>query len=182
MAKEQKKFINREISWLYFNERVLQEASDLNNPLNERIKFLGIFSNNLDEFFRVRVATLNRMIDLKDKEAIYDEFSPKKVLKEITNIVSEQQKKFNVIYKDILKNLESRNIYIINEKQLNETQGDYVKKYFREKIRPNLFPIMMSNLNNTDSLKDTAIYLAVHMKKKDGSIKDNYALMKVPAS
>jgi len=182
MAKEQKKFINREISWLYFNERVLQEASDLNNPLNERIKFLGIFSNNLDEFFRVRVATLNRMIDLKDKEAIYDEFSPKKVLKEITNIVSEQQKKFNVIYKDILKNLESRNIYIINEKQLNETQGDYVKKYFREKIRPNLFPIMMSNLNNTDSLKDTAIYLAVHMKKKDGSIKDNYALMKVPSS
>ncbi len=181
MAKEQKKFISREISWLYFNERVLQEASDLNNPLNERIKFLGIFSNNLDEFFRVRVATLNRMLDLKDKDSIYDDFSPKKILKEINNIVSEQQQKFNAIYKDILKKLELNNIYIINEKQLNETQGEYVKKYFREKVRPNLFPIMMSNLDNTDSLKDTAIYLAVHMQKKDGSIKENYALMKVPS-
>ena len=182
MSKAQKKFISREISWLYFNERVLQEASDLRNPLNERIKFLGIFSNNLDEFFRVRIATLNRMIDLKDKEAIYDDFSPKKVLKEINIIVSEQQKKFNIVYNDILKNLEHNNIYIINEKQLSETQGDYVKKYFRDKVRPNLFPIMMSNLENTDSLKDTAIYLAVHMQKKDGSLKDNYALMKVPSS
>lgn len=182
MSKIQKKFISREISWLYFNERVLQEASDLNNPLNERIKFLGIFSNNQDEFFRVRVATLNRMIDLKDKDAIYDDFSPKKVLKEINVIVSEQQKKFNAIYKEILKTLEINNIHIINEKQLNEIQGDFVKKYFRERVRPNLFPIMMSNLENTDSLIDTDIYLAVHMQKKDGSLKDNYALMKVPTS
>jgi polyphosphate kinase len=181
MSKEQKKFVSREISWLYFNERVLQEASDLNNPLNERIKFLGIFSNNLDEFFRVRVATLNRMLDLKDKDTEYDDFSPKKILKQINIIVSEQQEKFNAVYKDILKNLELNNIFIINEKELSETQGEYVKKYFRDKVRPNLFPIMLSNLDNTDSLKDTAIYLAVHMQKKDVSIKDNFALMKVPS-
>src|SRR5687767_949797 len=114
-----RKTIARDISWLSFNDRVLQEAADKSVPLIERIKFLGIFSNNLDEFFRVRVASLKRMTGLgsKAKDAIGE--SPKKILKRIQETVIEQQTKFENIYQLISRELELQKVFIINEKQLN---------------------------------------------------------------
>src|SRR4051812_21996116 len=117
------KYIPREISWLSFNERVLQEAQDKTVPLIERIKFLGIFSNNLDEFFRVRVATLKRMVDFKKKAKEVIGESPSKILKQIHKIGIRQQTKFEETYKEIIKELVSHNIFIVNEKQLDEEQS-----------------------------------------------------------
>ncbi|MDP4268214.1 MAG: polyphosphate kinase 1 [Bacteroidota bacterium] len=174
------KFVNREISWLNFNERVLQEAADIKNPLIERFKFLGIFSNNLDEFFRVRVATISRIVNFKKKRYQIHGYTPKKILEEIDNIVHNQQARFEIIYQDISRNLESADIYIIDEKELTKSQGEWVKQYFHEQVRPNLFPIMIDSTVDFTALKDKLIYLVVHMSRKDNSIKENYALIKLP--
>ena len=119
-------YINREISWLSFNERVLQEAMDPNVPLLERVKFLGIFSNNLDEFFRVRVGTLQRMVQagIKGKTAIGG--SPKKILKEIHDIVVDHRKKFDEVFKNVMNELESHGIFMIDEHQLTAQQKEFI--------------------------------------------------------
>ncbi len=174
--------INREISWLHFNERVLQEAADPRVPLIERLRFLGIFSNNLDEFFRVRVATIKRLVKLKKLNPDALDFDPEAILEQINQIDHRQNKKFNKIYETILSELEKEKIYIINEKELTDDQGAYVTKYFRDHVRPNLFPIMIQNFKSTASLKDKSIYLAVELKSKKRKLKDNYALIKVPSS
>ncbi len=176
----QPEFINREISWLKFNQRVLQEAADPTTPLIERLKFLGIFSNNQDEFFRVRVATLSRMSDFNEKQVASTMNDPVKVLKEINEIIFDQQKQFIEIYWDILSLLEQKNIFILNETQLDEKQGAYINEYFHEQVRPNLFPIMISHFEHSTALKDKSIYLAVCLRKKDKKTAENYALIKVP--
>ncbi|HNW97403.1 MAG TPA: polyphosphate kinase 1 [Bacteroidales bacterium] len=173
-------FINREISWLYFNQRVLQEAATPSTPLVERMKFLGIFSNNLDEFFRVRVATLSRMSTLPVTAHDYDGFDPKENLKRINEIVIKQQKDFVSVYRQIVEEMANKNIFILNEKQLNKEQGEYVKNYFHHKVRPHLFPIMIKNFEHSSKLKDKSIYLAVHMQKKEDQEHEDFALIKVP--
>lgn len=138
-------FINREISWLSFNERVLQEAEDPNTPLFERIRFIGIFSNNLDEFFRVRVATVRRMVDIgKDEENLLGNLTPSELHEKIQEIVSAQQEKVQHIFQDILYELSKNNVFIVDEKRLNHKQGIFLKKYFYENVLPNLVPIMLS--------------------------------------
>lgn len=182
MSKPIVNFINREISWLHFNHRVLQEAADTSTPLIERIKFLGIYSNNLDEFFRVRVATLNRMAAFNEHKYDKGNFNPKKILKQIINIDHKYAKLFQEIYSDIVVQLEKENIFIINENQLNVAQSSFVKNYFNEKVRPHLFPILLNNIKSLPVLRDKSIYLAILMQKNDKSIKDNYALIEVPTS
>jgi polyphosphate kinase len=173
-------FINREISWLHFNQRVLQEAIDPETPLVERMKFLGIFSNNQDEFFRVRVATLSRMAAFPEKKQDYDGFDPKSILKEINEFVIRQQKEFVNVYWNLVEQLEKENIYILDETQLSGKQGEYIKNYFHERIRPCLFPIMINHFVHSNALKDKSIYLAVCLEKKDDKKYRNYALIKVP--
>jgi polyphosphate kinase len=173
------KILNREVSWLYFNGRVLQEAADKRNPLIERIKFLGIFSNNRDEFFRVRVATVTRMLNV-DKVPYDTAINPKKVLKDITEIVQTQEKEFRKIYNDIVDELATENIFIINETHLSEDQGLFVRKYFQEKVRVYLFPIMISSLKDISSLRDRSIYLAVTLGFADNPSKKDSALIELP--
>ncbi len=171
---------NKEISWLSFNARVLQEAGNPTVPLTERIKFLGIFSSNLDEFFRVRVATLNRLAKLGKKAVQIIGVDPRSVLKQIEKTVIKQQIEFEKIYHDILKELETHQIYIINEKQLTPSQGIFVKDFFREKVRPILIPIMIDQTEQAPVLKDHAIYLAVALRSESPASKPKYALIEVP--
>lgn len=176
-----KRFFNREISWLYFNERVLQEAQDETTPLLERLIFLGIYSNNQDEFFRIRVATLNRLIKLKlqnpEDKTIDD---PRKTLKEVYLKVNELQEKFYDAYEKIKKELAEKEIFIIDETQLNEEQGCFVKRYFREEVRQHLFPIMLDQFNNSTNLRDKSIYLAIVLQNSKKKLVLDHALIEIP--
>ncbi len=174
-------FINREISWLSFNERVLQEAEDPNTPLFERIRFIGIFSNNLDEFFRVRVATVSRMVDFgKDEENLLGNYTPKELHDKIHKIVLSQQNKVQEIFKNILDELKENNIFLINENDLTHSQGVFVKKYFYDKVLPNLVPIMLSKKNKFPYLRDRSAYLAVKLSKKSDPADAAYSLIRIP--
>lgn len=172
--------INRELSWLAFNERVLQEANDKSVPLIERIKFLGIFSNNRDEFFRVRVATLKRIVKHQKKAEELMGENPTLLLDKIQKTVIEQQNKFETIYQGILKELGKKNIAILNEKELSRTQGTFVKNYFKDKIMPTLFPIMLDNSMPFPYLKDKSGYLIIKLGKTEKEKKSKYALIEVP--
>ncbi|MBC7743519.1 MAG: polyphosphate kinase 1 [Flavobacterium sp.] len=172
--------INREISWLSFNDRVLQEAADKTVPLIERIRFLAIFSSNLDEFYRVRVATLNRLSRLNTKAKELIGYNPKKTLTQIKNIVVRQERKFNHLYEDdIIKELALQKIFIINEQQLNVSRGLFVKTYFRENILSTLVPVMLDKEKPFPELKDRGIYFLVRLIKKNKD-KSRYAIIEVP--
>lgn len=171
--------VNREISWLAFNGRVLQEAGDPSVPLVERLRFLGIFSNNLDEFFRVRVASLHRLQELgKQAKAVVGD-NPKKVLKEIQEIVVQQQATFAKHYHEIVKLLQRENIYFANEKQLTRVQSAFVHNYFDQTVRPNLIPILLDGRGEFPYLSDAKVYLAVKMTGLKGT-ENRYAIVEVP--
>jgi polyphosphate kinase len=170
--------INREISWLYFNDRVLQEAADLTVPLIERIRFLAIFSSNLDEFYRVRVATLSRLANLNEKSKEILGYNPKKILNQIKSIVVKQERKFNNLYENIIiKQLAEEKIFLLNDKQLNVARGTFVKNYFREKLLATLVPIMLDSSMLLPELRDRAIYFFVKLTKNK---KVRYALIEIP--
>ena len=179
MSKKEK-IINREISWLSFNERVLQEAQDVNVPLIERIRFLGIFSNNLDEFFKVRVATIKRMIDVQEGSKRVEGEKPKVIMNNIQKKVLNLQNKFEYTYHQILAELEKNNIFIINELELNLEQAIFVKQYFKENVFPVLSPIMLRNVENFPYLKDKSNYLAVKLLRNEEPGNPEYAIIEVP--
>jgi polyphosphate kinase len=178
--KPKKTHISKELSWLTFNERVLLEAADPTVPLMERIKFLGIFSSNLDEFFRVRVATLNRLRRLGKKAKKLTGHDPAKVLKQVQKTVIQQHKRFDDIYQQLLEDMSLQNIFIINEQKLSEEQAAYVEAYFDQQVRPTLVPIMVDQVEKFPKLKDQSIYLAVHLFRKEHEEKAKYALIEVP--
>ena len=179
MPANKNKIFNREISWLHFNARVLQEATDPSTPLIDRLHFLGIYSNNLDEFFRVRVATITRM-SVMEKKLFNDKYiNPKKTLREINRIEKDQQKEFQHIYSSVLTELASQNVFFINETELTAEQGIFVKQYFKKYVRPNLFPILLNNLKAT-SLHDHPLYLAVVLQVRNKPSLEKYALVEVP--
>ncbi|MBK9460268.1 MAG: polyphosphate kinase 1 [Chitinophagales bacterium] len=170
--------IERDISWLHFNERVLQEAADEKVPLLMRLKFLGIFSNNLDEFFRVRVATHQRLMGLNRETAI----TQRKILKQIHQNVVAQQQHFEEIYAQILTQLKAYQIHIVNEKELTTEQGEIVRAYFHDTVRPLLVPLMLDQIVEFPALKDGCIYLALCLaeRKKNSIEKPHFALIELP--
>ncbi len=195
MKKHNNKYINREISWLHFNARVLQEAADETVPLIERLRFLGIFSNNLDEFFKVRYATVKRIVlSGKKGKRVLGGTNAKELLEQITQIVIKQQAESLQILSDIEKKLEEENIFIIDETEVNQEQANFIKNYFIQKVSPALATIMLNELAEFPILKDSAAYLAVKMVMKNGeninykntnskalsSKNINYALIEIP--
>lgn len=188
MSQEKNQYINREISWLHFNARVLQEAADPSVPLIERLRFLGIFSNNLDEFFKVRYATVKRIaLSGKTGKRVLGGAKAKDLMEEITQIVIDQQTESLKILSDIEKELERKNIFIINEDEVSESQSEFIKNYFYEKVSPSLVTILLNDLDEIPNLKDSAGYLAVKliMKNQVDGTKDSpkvvrYALVEIP--
>jgi len=177
-------FIPRDISWLTFNARVLQEANDPSVPLRERIRFLGIHSNNQDEFFRVRVATLKRMMEVMrkgTKAAMHLELSPETILEEIQRIVLSQQNEFARIWEGIREELRKEKVFFLNEKELNRDQQAFVEKYYDDEVSSNIIPLMIEGLAKMPYLRDKSVYLGVVMRKKNTAYQQHYALIEVPA-
>ncbi|WP_034229423.1 polyphosphate kinase 1 [Aquimarina pacifica] len=161
-------YINRELSWLQFNGRVLQEASDDTVPLLERLRFIGIFSNNLDEFFKVRYATIKR-IDLagKDGKNVLKGTTASNLLEKITNIVIKQQAESLKIIDTIKSKLEDHNTFIIDENQVTEDQDAFIRNYFVTKVSPALVTYILNDLDKFPHLKDSVAYLAVKLVLKE---------------
>src|SRR6185503_12671017 len=174
------KIIFRDVSWLSFNARVLQEAADTTVPLRERIRFLGIFSNNLDEFFRVRVATLKRMVSFGEKSKMHLEDNPQEILDDIQMTVLNQQSEFNRIWETIMTELKNEKIFIVKENELNKEQQEFVTRYYEDEVSTNIIPLMIESIPNFPSLRDKSIYLAVVMWKKESALKRKYALIEIP--
>jgi polyphosphate kinase len=179
MAEKRLPYINREIAWLSFNERVLQEAADTSTPLLERIKFLAIFSNNRDEFYRVRVATVKRMLPLGKRAIPLIGAHPNDLLDIILKRVLNQQMRFEEIYQLLLKELKREKIFILNEKTINAEQQKLVRAYFHEKVISNLFPILLDEAKPFPSLRDKSSYLFIRLQSKITK-KYTYALVEVP--
>ena len=180
--KEQPLYLRRELSWLNFNERVLLEAGDPAVPIIERLNFLGIFSSNMDEFYRVRVATLKRLANLKKEEDDVElEFDPVKMLREVHRRSLGLRNKADEIYKRICKELAAENIFFVHEADLSHEQGASVRQYFRENVRQHLFPIMLDRFRNFSNLHDDSIYLLVDLVSKINPSIDNLALIEIPA-
>ena len=178
--RPKRKLIPRDISWLSFNARVLQEAADPTVPLRERIRFLGIFSNNMDEFFRVRVATLRRMIQLGTKAKMHLENNPQEIIDEIQMTVLNQQGEFNRIWEGLQEELKGQKVFLKTEKDLNAEQQAFVREYYEEEVSPELVPLMIESIPEFPALRDKSIYLAVVMWKKDNALRKKYALIEVP--
>ncbi|MFA7444770.1 MAG: polyphosphate kinase 1 [Flavobacteriaceae bacterium] len=173
------KYIDREKSWLSFNERVLQEAADTRVPLLDRLRFLGIFSNNLDEFFRVRYAAIRRLqLQGKSGRKMLGGISSDELLHEITEIVIKQQTESLRILGSIEKELELHDIFIVNEKELSPQQELFVKDFFIQKVSPELVTIILNDLDEFPLLRDTSGYLAIKLVMKTGDIR--YAIIEIP--
>ena len=171
----------KELSWLSFNARLLQEAQDLQVPLFDRIKFLGIYSSNLDEFFEVRIATLKRLSTLGKKAIEIIKFDPKKILPELEQIIRSQQIDFNTCYNRIIEELKENHIHIINEKEVNQNQSAFLLDYFIREVRHRIFPIIISSNSPVPVLKDKAIYLLVRLRSKNDKKKEKYSIIHIPS-
>lgn len=175
--KNKERYINREISWLSFNERVLKLATDVSIPLIERVRFLGIFSNNLDEFFKVRVATLQRARKFSSKPIDQMDFNPSETLAEIYDTVLKSQANYEQIFKQLTKELTKENIILIDETKVKKDQVEFIENYFNERVRPFIVPVMLNNKTPFPQLNDKRIYLSVELISKTKPKNPTYALI-----
>lgn len=176
---------NRDLSWLSFNDRVLQEAEDKSVPLIQRLRFLGIYSNNQDEFIKVRIANVIRMAQYRKKQTLLfsGDYSAKKLLPLLNAHVLESQEKFHKAYNELLEEMADNGIFIVNEKQLNEEQQKFCIDYFSSIISPRLVPLIIKKSTKLPFLADNHIYHAVRMvsQKKTRQI-ITFAIIQIPVS
>jgi len=174
---QEKLYIEKELSWLSFNERVLQEAADKTNPLIERMRFLGIYSNNLDEFYKVRFADLKRRILIGEEQG--SPGLPRHLLKKIQQRVMKSEQEFDGLYNELLLELARNQIFLINERQLSANQQVWLRHYFKHDLRQHITPILINHDTDlTEFLKDDYTYLAVEIIRGDDI---RYALLEIPS-
>lgn len=175
---QEKLYIEKELSWLSFNERVLQEAADKSNPLIERIRFLGIYSSNLDEFYKVRFADVKRRILIKEEQGSAS--SSKHILKRIQAKVLKTDLEFDNLYNELLLEMARNQVFLINERQLSENQQIWLKSYFKNHLRQHITPILLNNdISLVEFLKDDYTYLAVEITIS--ADKKEHALLEIPS-
>lgn len=179
-------YVDRDISWMYFNHRILKEAQKDNVPLLERLSFLGIYSNNLDEFFRVRMASLNRLLESADKSAKKEKEHLKSTIKTINKLNNIYSKEYTETTDDVFTQLEEHNIRLLNEEKLNDEQKQYIKDFYYDKLNGSTNPIWLENISEIGKLQDNRIYLIVKRTEKEETFgkkpKTDYAIVKVPDS
>ncbi|OQP34688.1 MULTISPECIES: polyphosphate kinase 1 [Pantoea] len=174
---QEKLYIEKELSWLSFNERVLQEAADKTNPLIERMRFLGIYSNNLDEFYKVRFADLKRRILIGEEQG--SPGLPRHLLKKIQQRVMKSEQEFDGLYNELLLELARNQIFLINERQLSPNQQIWLRHYFKHELRQHISPILINHDTDlTEFLKDDYTYLAVEIIRGEDI---RYALLEIPS-
>lgn len=173
-------FIPKEISWLSFNARVLGEAQDPQVPLLERLRFLGIYANNLDEFFRVRVALLRRLVLSKEEAKHILGGTPAEILTQVQDEVYRQSKIFDETQKNLHKELKKKDIIFLNPSELSEDQREYVRQDFQKRIRHHLFPIMVSKPSQIPNLEDSFPHLVVELQNEEEE-ENLYAIIKIPS-
>ncbi|MEQ1747026.1 MAG: polyphosphate kinase 1 [Saprospiraceae bacterium] len=176
-------YFHRDISWLSFNYRVLQEAKDPAVPLLERLKFLAIYSSNLDEFFRIRVASIRNLKKVGKKTKAELDFVPREVLREIHEIVNCQQEEVSQIFaKQIVPELRKHNVYILRRMDLNAEQRYFVETYFHNNLLPFVMPVLLVKQRIRAFLANAHLYLAVHLRpRKKPLAASEYALVKIPS-
>ena len=167
---------------MYFNRRILQEACKEDVPLLERLAFLGIYSNNLDEFFRVRVATQNRIAECNDRSALRERENAKQLIKRIAKLNGSYSKDYEKAVKDVTEKLRGENIYLISDKEADEEQLGFIRSFYWEKLNGLIVPVWISAIKQLDSETDEDIYLAVKLSKENTNATSEYALLELPVS
>lgn len=184
-TKKKCPYVERDISWMYFNQRILLEASRPEVPLLERLTFLGIYSNNLDEFFRVRVATLNRIIEYADKNIQKEREVASHTLKQIGKLHNRYYEQFEEAFASIIEELKKENIYVIKETELNDEQKTFIDSFYRHKLNGSTNPVFLNGIRPLDDQTDEDIYLAIRLLRRDGTgkirIKD-FAVIELPTA
>ena len=178
--KNETPYLERDISWMYFNRRILQEATRPHVPLLERMAFLGIYSNNLDEFFRVRMATQNRIAECTNKSAARDREKAQKMIKKIGKLNSEYAKEYEEAVNNVIAELEKENIFIVTNENITEEQLQYIRSYYRDKLNGFISPVWFSAVKTFDYETDENIYLAVKLQKKGSRTITDYAFLELP--
>ncbi len=174
-------YVDRDLSWMYFNRRILQEATKPQVPLLERLSFLGIYSNNLDEFFRVRMATLSRIAECEDKGLHAEREHAQRLIKQINKLNNKYAKEYELAIRDVTGQLRHENIFIIKEDELDEEQQDYVRQFYRQKLSGFVSAVWLSAVKQLTDETDENIYLAVKMQA-NGKKSFDYALIALPVA
>ena len=184
-TKQKLPYVERDVSWMYFNQRILLEASRPEVPLLERINFLGIYSNNLDEFFRVRVATLNRIIEYGNKNFRKEQETALRTLKQIGKLHNRYYEQFEKIFTKILEELKEENIFVIKETEMTLEQKEFITFFYQNKLNGSTNPLFLNSSHPFNDQTDENIYLAVRLIRKDTSGKEkekDYAVIELPTT
>lgn len=180
--KKEKPYLERDISWMYFNRRILQEATRSHVPLLERMAFLGIYSNNLDEFFRVRVASQSRIAECMDKSAVKEREKAKKLLKQIGKLNARYVKDYEEAVSTVTQELRKENIYLVSNSEVTPEQLQFIQSFYKEKLNGFIVPVWFSAIKLLDYENDENIYLAVKVSKSGSKPSPDYAFLELPVN
>lgn len=184
MAQKKKitPYLERDISWMYFNHRILQEATRSDVPLLERMTFLGIYSNNLDEFFRVRMASQSRIAECTGRAALHDSVKARNIIKQISKLNAQYVKEYAHTVHQVTEQLYKENICLVSDTEVNPEQLKYIRTYYKERLNGAIVPVWFSAIKSMDCENDENIYLAVKASRKNPKCSTDYAFLELPVN